>query len=245
MNAHNPPNRTAIVTGASSGIGAATARSLARSGYNVALAARRVDRLETLAAELGQNALAVPMDVTDPAACEALVARTVERFGSVDVLVNNAGIGLYAAIAEADPDDWRKMFDVNVLGVLYTTRAAIRHMLLRGSGDVVFISSVAGRRVPNSYGAVYSATKHALSAIAEGLRMDREGKGIRVVSVEPGLVRTEFPANSYSSAEEYYAQKDYAPLEAEDVAEAILYAVSQPPSVVVNKILLRPTDQPN
>ena len=245
MNDSNPSSRTAIVTGASSGIGAATARLLAQGGYNVALAARRVDRLETLAAELGAKALAIPTDVTDPAACDALVARTVERFGALDVLVNNAGIGLYAAIAEADPDDWRKMFDVNVLGVLYTTRAAIRHMLPRGSGDVIFISSVAGRRVPNAYGAVYSATKHALSAISEGLRMDMEGKGIRVVSVEPGLVRTEFPINSYSSAEEYYAQKDYAPLEAEDVAEAILYAINQPPSVVVNEILLRPTDQPN
>ncbi len=245
MNTHDSTNRTAIVTGASSGIGEATARLLSQGGYNVVLAARRADRLEALAAELGENALAVPTDVTDPAACEALVARTVERFGALDVLVNNAGIGLYGAIAEADPDDWRKMFDVNVLGVLYTTRAAIRHMLPRGSGDVVFISSVASRRVPNAYGAVYSATKHALSAITEGLRMDMEGKGIRVVSVEPGLVRTEFPMNSYSSAEEYYAQKDYAPLEAEDVAEAVLYAVNQPLSVVVNEILLRPTDQLN
>lgn len=243
MNKGNSEIRTAIVTGASSGIGEATARRLAQGGYNVVLAARRADRLQDLAAELGEKALAVPTDVTDPAACEALVSQTVERFGALDVLVNNAGIGLYSTIAEADPDDWRKMFDVNVLGVLYSTRAAIRYMLPRGSGDVVFISSVAGRRVPNTYGTVYAATKHALSAIAEGLRMDLEGKGIRVVSVEPGLVRTEFPTNSYSSAEEYYAQKDYAPLEAEDVAEAVLYAVSQPPSVSVNEILLRPTDQ--
>lgn len=245
MNNHSSETRTAIVTGASSGIGEATARRLAQRGYNVVLAARRADRLEVLAAALGEKAFAVPTDVADPAACEALVAQTVERFGALDVLVNNAGIGLYAAIAEADPNDWRKMFDVNVLGVLYSTRAAIRHMLPRGSGDVVFISSVAGRRVPNTHGTVYAATKHALSAIAEGLRMDLEGKGIRVISVEPGLVRTEFPTNSYSSAEEYYAQKDYAPLEAEDIAEAVLYAVSQPPSVSVDEILLRPTDQLN
>lgn len=245
MNDYNSTHRTAIVTGASSGIGEATARRLAQDGHNVVLAARRADRLQDLAAEIGEKALAVPTDVTDPAACEALVAQTVERFGALDMLVNNAGLGLYSTIAEADPDDWRKMFDVNVLGVLYTTRAAIRHMLPRGSGDVVFISSVAGRRVPNTYGTVYAATKHALSAISEGLRMDLESKGIRVISVEPGLVRTEFPANSYSSAEEYYARKDYAPLEAEDVAEAILYAVNQPPSVSVNEILLRPSGQLN
>lgn len=238
------PDRTAIVTGASSGIGEATSRLLARSGYNVALAARREDRLEDLAAELGKNALAVPTDVTDPAACAALVARTVESFGAVDVLVNNAGLGLYASIAEGDPEDWRRMFDVNVLGVLYATRAAVRHMLERGSGDVVFISSVAGRRVPRADGTVYAATKHAVTAIAEGLRMDVSERGVRVISVEPGLVRTEFPESSYPSAEEFYAGKEYPPLAAEDVASAVLYALDQPPGVSVNEILIRPTRQP-
>lgn len=236
-------NRTAIVTGASSGIGEATARLLALNGYNVALAARRVDRLDALASELGEGTLPVPTDVTDPASCAALVARTVERFGTVDALVNNAGIGLYGPIAESDPEDWRKMFDVNVLGVLYATRAAVRHMLGRGAGDVVFISSVAGRRVPRADGTVYAATKHAITAIAEGLRMDMSDKGVRVTTVEPGLVRTEFPENSYSSAEEFYAQKDYAPIAPEDVARAVLYALGQPRHVSVNEILLRPTDQ--
>ncbi len=235
-------DKTAVVTGASSGIGEATSRLLAKEGCNVVLAARREDRLSALAAELG--ALAVPTDVTDAAACAALVARTVERFGSLDILVNNAGIGLYASIADGDPEDWRKMFDVNVLGVLYTTRAAVRYMLERGSGDVVFVSSLAGRRVPRADGTVYAATKHAITAVAEGLRMDVYEKGIRVINVEPGLVRTEFPESSYPSAQEYYAEKGYAPLEAADVAAAIVYALDQPPRVSANEIVVRPTEQP-
>ncbi|MFL5992643.1 MAG: SDR family oxidoreductase, partial [Rubrobacteraceae bacterium] len=213
--------RTAVVTGASSGIGEATARLLASEGCNVVLAARRKERLNALAAELGEGTLAAPTDVTDPGACAALVARTVERFGSLDILVNNAGLGLYGSIPEGDPDDWRKMFDVNVLGVLYLTRAAARHMLARGTGDVVFVSSLAGRRVPAPDGTVYAATKHAITAVAEGLRLDVHEKGIRVINVEPGLVRTEFPENTYPDAEEYYAQKGFTPLEAEDVAAAV------------------------
>ena len=233
------------MTGASSGIGAATARRLAGNGCNVALAARREDRLNALATELGDNAFSAPTDITDPEAAAALVARTVERFGSVDVLVNNAGLGLYAPIAEGNPADWRRMFEVNVLGALYVTRAAVHHMLERGSGDIVFISSAAGRRVPHGHGAVYAATKHAITAIAEGLRIDLHDKGIRVINVEPGLVRTEFPENSYASADDYYAGKEYAPLEARDIAEAVLYAIRQPSRVSVDEILVRPTKQPN
>jgi NADP-dependent 3-hydroxy acid dehydrogenase YdfG len=236
--------KTAVVTGASSGIGEATAQALSREGCNVVLAARREDRLSALAAELGEGALAAPTDVTDPAACAAVVARTVERFGSLEILVNNAGLGLYGSVAEGDPEDWRKMFDVNVLGVLYTTRAAVRQMLRQGAGDVVFVSSLAGRRVPRADGTVYAATKHAVNAVAEGLRMDVHEKGIRVINVEPGLVRTEFPESSYPSAEEYYAEKEYSPLEAEDVAAAVVYALNQPPRVSVNEILVRPTEQP-
>jgi NADP-dependent 3-hydroxy acid dehydrogenase YdfG len=237
--------KTAIVTGASSGIGEATARLLAGEGCNVVLAARREDRLNSLAAELGEGALAVPTDVTDPAACAALVARAFERFGDLDILVNNAGVGLHGSVPEGDPEDWRRMFDVNVLGVLYTTRAAVRHMLHRGSGDVVFVSSLAGRRVPRADATVYAATKHAITAVAEGLRLDVHDKGIRVINVEPGLVRTEFPESSHPSANEYYEEKDYAPLEAEDIAAAVLYAVSQPPRVSVNEVAVRPTKQPN
>jgi NADP-dependent 3-hydroxy acid dehydrogenase YdfG len=236
--------RVAVVTGASSGIGGATARLLAKEGCNVVLAARREDRLIALAAELGEGTLVAPTDVSDPAACAALVARTLERFGSLDILINNAGLGLYGSIAEGDPEDWRKMFDVNVLGVLYTTRAAVRQMLRQGAGDVLFVSSLAGVRVPRADGTVYAATKHAVNAIAEGLRMDVHEKGIRVLNVEPGLVRTEFPESSHPSAQEYYAEKEYTPLEAEDVARAVVYALVQPPRVSVNEILVRPTEQP-
>jgi NADP-dependent 3-hydroxy acid dehydrogenase YdfG len=234
---------TTIVTGASSGIGEAVARLLTERGCSVVLAARREDRLRSLAAELGERALAVPTDVTDPAACAALITRTVECFGSLDVLINNAGLGLYAPITEADPEDWRKMFDVNVLGVLYTTRAAVGHMLDQGSGDVVFISSLSGRRVPREDAVVYAATKHAITAIAEGLRMDLSKKGVRVTAIEPGLVRTEFPESSHPSASAYYAEKGYTPLEAEDVAAAVLYAIEQPAHMSVNEILVRPIEQ--
>ena len=237
-------DKVAVVTGASSGIGETTARLLAKEGCNVVLAARREDRLIALAAELGERTVVAPTDVSDPAACAALVARTLERFGSLDILINNAGLGLYGSIAEGDPEDWRKMFDVNVLGVLYTTRAAVRQMLRQGAGDVLFVSSLAGRRVPRADGTVYAATKHAVNAIAEGLRMDVHEKGIRVLNVEPGLVRTEFPESSHPSAQEYYAQREYTPLEAEDVARAVLYALDQPPRVSVNEILVRPTEQP-
>jgi NADP-dependent 3-hydroxy acid dehydrogenase YdfG len=236
--------KTVVVTGASSGIGAATARLLAQQKCNVVLAARREDRLKGLATELGEGALAVPTDVTDPAACQALVSRAIGDFGSLDILVANAGLGLYGSFAEGEPEDWRRMFEVNVLGVLYVTRAAVRHMLGRGSGDVVFISSLAGRRVPRADGTVYAATKHALTAVAEGLRMDVHDRGIRVIKVEPGLVRTEFPESSYPSAREYYAQRAYSPLEAEDIAQAVLYAITQPPRVSVNELLLRSTEQP-
>ena len=235
---------TAVVTGASSGIGEATARLLARSGCNVVLAARREDRLKSIAADLGEATLAVPTDVTDQAACEDLISRALESFGSVDILVANAGLGLYGSIPDGEPEDWRLMFEVNVLGVLYTTRAAVRHMLDRGQGDVVFVSSLAGRRVPGADGTVYAATKHALTAVAEGLRMDVHDKGIRVINIEPGLVRTQFPESSYPSAQEYYAQRGFSPLVAEDVARAVLYAVEQPQRVSVNEIVVRPTEQP-
>ena len=237
--------KTTLITGASSGIGAATARLLVDHGHNVVLAARRKDHLADLASELGDAALPIPTDITDPTACFALVKQAVERFGSVDALVNNAGVGLYAPIADADPEDWRAMFDVNVLGTLYTTQAAIRHMLERRSGHIVFVSSVAGRRVPHAHGTVYSATKHAITAIAEGLRQDLDGRGVRVTTVEPGLVRTEFPKSSFNDAADYYAKKDYAPLEAKDVAAAIAHAITLPTSVSVNEILLRPSKQPN
>ena len=236
--------KTAIVTGASSGIGEAISRLLAEGGCNVALAARREERLQKLAAELGENALPVQTDVTDPEACAALVSRTIDHFGGLDILVNNAGLGIYGSLAEADPENWRTMFEVNVLGALYMTQPAVLHMLENGAGDVVFVSSIAGRRVPTPESTVYAATKHALNAIAEGLRMDLSQKGIRSINVEPGLVRTEFPEGSHPNAEEFYASREFSPLEDKDIASAVLYALEQPERVSVNEILVRSTEQP-
>jgi NADP-dependent 3-hydroxy acid dehydrogenase YdfG len=238
--------KTAIVTGASSGIGEATTRLLVERGCNVVLAARREDRLETLVSEMGgEQALAIPTDVTDSSACAALVDRAIDHFGSLDILINNAGLGIYAPITAADPEDWRTMFDANVLGVLYSTQAAVRGMPPQASGHVVFVSSLAARRVPSPEATVYAATKHAITAIVEGLRMELLGeKDIRVTSVEPALVRTEFPESMHPSAEEFYARKGYTPLEAEDVALAVHYAVEQPERVSVDEILVRSTEQP-
>ena len=236
--------KTAIVTGASSGIGEAISRLLAEGGCNVALAARREERLQKLAAELGENALPIQTDVTDPEACAALVSHTIDHFGGLDILVNNAGLGIYGSLAEADPENWRTMFEVNVLGALYTTQPAVLHMLENGAGDVVFVSSIAGRRVPTPESTVYAATKHALNAVAEGLRMDLSQKGIRSINVEPGLVRTEFPEGSHPNAEEFYASRGFSPLEDKDIASAVLYALEQPERVSVNEILVRSTEQP-
>lgn len=236
--------KTAIVTGASSGIGESIARQLIDNGCNVALAARREERLQELAEDLGDKAFPVRTDVTDPEACRKLVSQTVDHFDGLDILVNNAGLGLYGPLTDGAPEDWRTMFEVNVLGALHATQPAILHMLENGPGDVVFVSSISGRRVPTAASTVYAATKHALNAIAEGLRMDLTEKGIRSINVEPGLVKTEFPESSYSDAEEFYANKDYKPLQADDVASAVVYALEQPAEVSVNEILIRSTEQP-
>lgn len=225
----------AIVTGASSGIGEATARALSEVGFSVALAARREDRLQKLSSELGEHTIVIPTDISDAAACEALVARTIERFGRLDILVNNAAVGYHKTISEGEPEEWRMMFESNVLGTLYTTRVAARQMLEQGSGHVVFVSSVGGRRVSNPRAAVYSATKHAITAICEGLRMDVSPRGVRVTAVEPGGVQTEFIQN--------YRELEYEPLQPRDVAAAILYAITQPAHVNVNEILVRPVGQ--
>ena len=240
----NLEGKTALITGASSGIGEATARLLTSAGCNTVLAARRKVRLHNLADELGGSALPIPADVTDAAACEKLVEKAVERFGALDVLVNNAGLGINGSVVEGEPEDWRTMFDVNVLGVLYATRAAVRHMLHRGSGHVAFVSSLAGRRVPRAESTVYAATKHAITVVAEGLRMEVSEQGVRVTSIQPGLVRTEFAGTSHGSADDYYANLPFEPLEAEDIAGAVLYAISRPEHVSVNEVAVRPTKQP-
>jgi NADP-dependent 3-hydroxy acid dehydrogenase YdfG len=240
--------KVALVTGASSGIGEATAVALAEAGAAVAIGARRTDRLDALSARLrktGASVLQLELDVTDEAACADAVRRTREELGGLDVLVNNAGVMLLGTIVGADPEDWRRMLSTNVLGLLYMTHAAIDGMVEQGSGDIVNISSVAGRTARKGAG-VYNASKWAVNAFSESLRQEVTGRGVRISLVEPGAVATEL-TDHITQPEAKAASKEMAanmtPLQADDIARAILYVVTQPPHVAVNEMLVRPTDQ--
>lgn len=244
-------SRVAVVTGASSGIGAATARALAAEGASVVLAARRADRLESLAAEItdaGGEALVVPTDVTQRAACEALVAATLDRFGRLDVLVSNAGVMPLSFVKNARVDEWQRMVEVNFNGVLYMTGAALPHLVEQQSGHIVNVSSVAGRRLFVG-GAVYCATKHAVTAFSEGLHLELGQRyGIRVTCIEPGAVATELPQAIADEEFQRATAGGFArvtPLTSEAVAEAIVYAVTAPEGASVNELLVMPTSQPS
>jgi NADP-dependent 3-hydroxy acid dehydrogenase YdfG len=226
-------SRVFVITGASTGIGAATARAAAHAGYRLVLAARREDKLEALAGELGgdERAIAVRCDVTDWDDNERLFDRAEEAFGQVDVAFANAGFGAARGWLEETPEHWKSMVLTNVLGPAYTARAAIP-LLRKTQGHLLLTSSVAGRRALP--GSLYSCTKHAVTAMAEALRLDLDGSGVRVTSVEPGMVDTPFFENKPS----------IRALDSEDIANAVMYAVQQPPHVDVNEILIRPTAQP-
>lgn len=237
----------AIVTGASSGIGAATARALGDEGMAVALAARREDRLTDLADEIDDGpgeALVVPTDVTDRDAVDDLVETTVDEFGDLDVLVNNAGVMLLQKVADADPDDWRTMVEVNLLGLMHASKAALPH--LRGGGDLVQVSSVAGRETSQT-AAGYNATKWGVNGFTDALRKEETENGVRTTIVEPGAVETELqehiPDEEVKQRIEGWVESMEA-LQPEDIAAAVLYAVGQPRHVSINELLVRPTDQP-
>ena len=240
--------RAAVITGASSGIGRATARALAAAGARVGLAARRAERLEGLKEEIGQSggeALALPTDVTDYGQAEAMVRRVEEAFGGVDILVNVAGVMLPAPIAEADPADWRRMVEVNLMGVLHATRAALPGMLKRGNGHIVNVSSTSGR-VASPLFSVYSATKYGLGAFTEVLRKEVHPNRIRVTLFEPGPTESELgshvdPEILRALREDSFSDVEF--LKAEDVAQGILWALAQPDRINVNEVLFRPTDQ--
>jgi NADP-dependent 3-hydroxy acid dehydrogenase YdfG len=226
------PDPVFLITGASSGIGAATARHAAEAGYRLVLAARSTDKLEALAGELGgsERAIAVTCDVTDFAQQEAMVGAALDAFGQLDVAFANAGFGAKRGFLEETPELWRDMVLTNVLGCAYTIRAAIP-ALKQSSGHLLLTSSVAGRRALP--GSLYSATKHAVTAMAESARQDLNDTGVRVTCIEPGMVDTPFFDNPVSDA-----------LEPDDIARAVLFAVQQPPHVDVNEILIRPVSQP-
>jgi NADP-dependent 3-hydroxy acid dehydrogenase YdfG len=241
--------KVCIITGASSGIGAATAKRLAAGGAAVALAGRREDRLQELVDEIsgaGGKALAVKTDVTDEDDAGAMIERTKSELGRVDVLVNNAGVMLLGPIQDADTEEWRRMVNVNLLGLFYATHAALPVMREQQSGHIVNVSSVAGRTASLGVG-VYNATKWGVVGFSEALRQEALHLNVRVTVIEPGYVVTELQGHVTHplarAAIEQMEKDTKAPLQAEDIAEAINYAVSQPPHVNVNEILVRPTEQ--
>jgi NADP-dependent 3-hydroxy acid dehydrogenase YdfG len=241
--------KVAVVTGASSGIGEATVEALASEGAAVVAAARREDRLEGLVERIegsGGRVLAAVCDVTDESQAHGLIRRAREEFGSVDILINNAGVMLLSTVGKGLSDEWRQMFDVNVLGLLYATDAAVEVMKEQGSGHLVNVSSVAGRKVTRASSGVYAGSKHAVVAISEGLRQELLEDNIRVTIVEPGAVATELPDHitDEDARESLSGLLELERLQAEDIAEAIAYAVTQPDRVSVNEILIRPTQQP-
>jgi NADP-dependent 3-hydroxy acid dehydrogenase YdfG len=241
--------KVAVVTGASSGIGEATVRALAAQGAAVVAGARRKERLDELVEEVSQNgakAIGVECDITDEEQAHDLVRRAVEEFGRIDILVNNAGVMLLSRIERGLSDQWRQMFEVNVMGLLYTTHAAIGHMKEQGSGHLINMSSVAGRKVRVT-GGVYSGTKWAVNAISEALRLELLGDNIRVTVIEPGAASTEL-ATHITDEEALQGRSRFAGieiLEAEDIANTIAYAALQPERVSVNEILIRSTQQEN
>ena len=242
-------SKVCVVTGASSGIGEATARRLAGAGASVALLARREDRLQALAKEIekdGGNALPIQSDITNEDEARAAIEQAHAELGRLDVLVNNAGVMLLGPIQGADTSEWRRMVDVNVMWLLYCTYYALPIMRDQGGGHIVNVSSVAGRVARLGTG-VYNATKWAVGAFSESLRQEAVHVNVRVTIIEPGMVETELADHTTSEmakqAIEQMRSEMKSPLQADDIAESIFYAVSQPQHVSVNEILVRPTEQ--
>lgn len=240
--------KTALVTGATSGIGEAAALALAAEGVAVALSGRRTDRLEALAKRIiggGGRAQAITADVSSEDQVREMVRAAHTELERLDILINNAGVMLLGPIGDADTEDWRRMMGTNVMGLMYATHAALPLMRAQGSGHIVNISSVAGRTARAGAG-VYNASKWGVGAFSEALRQEVYKDKIRVTVIEPGAVATELTqhitdAEVKKQTEEFY--ESMTPLESEDIAAAIIYAVTQPPRVNVNEILIRPTDQ--
>ncbi len=240
----------ALVTGASSGIGEATARALARQGARLALVARRADRLEKLAQEIGGDALAIEADVSSREQAQKAIERTVSELGRLDTLINNAGVMLLGPVQGAPLEEWERMIDVNVSGLLYCAHAALPHLLKaaedspRRVADVVNISSVAGR-IARSGSGVYNLTKHGVGAFSESLRQEVTGRHVRVSLVEPGAVDTELPSHNRPEVQQAIQKRfgDVELLEADDIADGITYIVTRPRHVTVNELLIRPTEQ--
>ena len=251
--ADNLNGTVALVTGASSGIGAATAIELAQHGAKVAVAARRRDRLTDLAAriaDVGSEALVLETDVTAEDEARAAVAATTERFGRLDTVVANAGVMLLGPIEDAPVQEWEQMIDLNIRGLLYTSHAALPHLLAAAAGaprqvaDLVLISSVAGR-VARSGSGVYNLTKHGVGAFGESLRQEVTRRHVRVSLVEPGAVATELSSHIREEVRQASMSRfeGVERMQAEDIADAIGYIVTRPRRVAINELLIRPTEQ--
>jgi NADP-dependent 3-hydroxy acid dehydrogenase YdfG len=245
----------ALVTGASSGIGAATAEALAGLGAAVALAARRTERISELADKIqagGGTALAIPCDVTREPEARAAVERTVAELGRLDTLVNNAGVMLLGPVVGAPLGQWQNMVDLNLSGLLYCTHAALPHLLDAAGGgprqvaDLVNVSSAAGR-VPRNGSAVYNATKHGVGAFSEALRQEVTRRYVRVSVVEPGAVDTELVSHNVPDVQERHRERfaRTQKMEAADIAETIVFIITRPRHMSVNEVLVRPTEQDN
>lgn len=241
--------RRVLITGASSGIGEATAEAIVAAGGAVGLAARRKDRLDALAERLagaGGTAVAIEADIADEGQANALVARAADELGGLDGLVNNAGVMLLGLVQGADTGEWRRMIDVNLLGLLYCTHAAVPVMRDGGGGDVVNVSSVAGR-IAAMGSAVYNMTKWGVTGFSEALRQECAHINVRVTCVEPGFVDTELQGHNTNPMVveriEEMREATGKVLQAADIANAIVYALSQPPHVSLNEVLVRPTGQ--
>ncbi len=250
---HRLASTVAVVTGASSGIGEATALALAAEGARVALVARRADRLADLAARISSvsaSPLAIPADLSDPTQARRVIADVIAEAGRLDILVNNAGVMLLGPIVDAPADEWERMIDINVRGLLHCAHAALPHLLEaaeqgpRNVADMVNISSVAGRNV-NSGSGVYNLTKHGVGAFSESLRQEVTRRHLRVGLIEPGAVETELVQQNRPEIQEAINQRLGAGtrMQATDIADAILYMVTRPRHVAVNEILIRPTEQ--
>ena len=243
----NIAGKVVVITGASSGLGEATARELSAQGATVVLGARRADRIKSLADELtrrGGKALAVPTDVIHSEQVKKLVDGAVQAHGRIDVMINNAGLMPQSPLERLRIDEWDRMIDVNIKGVLYGIAAALPHMKQQKSGHVINVSSVAGHKV-RAGGAVYAATKHAVLALSEGLRQEVKPYNIRTTAISPGAVATELP-NSISEpdvAEGFHKFYEEFAIPADSFARAVAFAISQPEDVDVNEILFRPTRQ--
>jgi NADP-dependent 3-hydroxy acid dehydrogenase YdfG len=244
---NNIEGKIVVITGASSGLGEATARLLSAQGAIVVLGARRLGRIQSLADELtgrGGKALAIATDVTHYHQVKKLVDQAVQTFGRIDVMINNAGLMPSSPLERLKIDDWDRMIDVNIKGVLYGIAAALPHMKQQKAGHIINVSSVAGHKVRPG-GAVYAATKHAVRALSEGLRQEVKPYSIRTTVISPGAVATELP-NSVTEpdvAESIHKLYEEIAIPADSFARAVAFAISQPEDVDVNEILFRPTRQ--